>query len=414
MISVEEARETILAKVVPLDVVEVTIADALGSILAEDVRSDIDIVPFDNSAMDGFALIAADVASAAQEAPVELAIIDHIGAGYHHEGTVTSGQAVRIMTGAPVPEGCDCVEMVEKVTFTGEGLPGDTLVISAPVKRGRNVRYAGEEARAGEVVMAAGQKVVPAAVGLLSSAGRATVQVYRRPRVGVISLGSELIDSTEVPTPGKLRDSNSYALAAQAVAAGCETIRYGIVPDDRDLIADTLSRAIDECDLVVSSGGASAGDYDYITQVASELGEVFFEYVNMRPGKSQTFAVIRDTPFLGLAGNPAAASVGFEMLARPALLRMQGHTDLLRPVQAAVLASDVHKKDSRRHYLRGSVASDGRGGLVATPAKDQSSALLGTLSAGNCLIVIPHDALQLAAGETVGCVRLDIDEGVVV
>jgi len=412
LISVEEARELILSKVSGLDCQEVPLVESLGCVLAEDVTTDGDISPFDNSGMDGFALLSSDVEDASEQSPVRLRIMAHIGAGYTYDDTVTSGQAVRIMTGAATPSGIDAVEKIENVTFTGEGTVGDELIISKPVKQAQNVRFSGEEAKAGEVVMRAGQTILPAGMGLLSSAGRGTVKVYRRPHVGVIALGSELMDPTDRLLPGKLRDSNSYALAGQALAAGCTVTRYGRVDDDPELISAALAKAVDECDFVVTSGGASAGDYDFITQVAGDLGEVLFKYVNMRPGKSQTFAVIDGTPFVGLAGNPSAAAVGFEMLVRPALLKMQGHAALLRPTQKAILGQGLRRGNSRRQYLRGTIARDGQGRLVATPAGKQSSALLGALVHGNCLIIIPANSGALDEGAPVECIRLDVGEGV--
>ncbi len=411
MISVEEARATILAAVSQMPVVEVPLLEARGRVLAKDVVSSIDINPFNNSSMDGFALRHEDVAAASEDAPVSLKIVAHIGAGYHYDKTLEPGQAVRIMTGAPVPAGCDCVEKIENVQVTGEGTVDDTVIISQPVREDRNIRHAGEEVKAGGTLVSTSVVIKPATIGLFASAGMTAVPVYARPKVGVFSLGSELTVQGNPLEIGHLYDSNSFELAAQAADAGCDVVRYGTVPDDEQAIETLLSRAIDECDFVVTSGGASAGDYDYITQIADKLGSVSFKYVNMRPGKSQTFAVIRNTPFMGLAGNPAAAAVGFEMLVRPALRKMQGFAESTRVIQKAALVGDCTKRDPRRNYMRGTIAPDGKGGFTATPAKKQSSALYGALSNGNCLITIPEGVEFVADGSLVDCVRIDIPEG---
>ena len=411
MIPVEQARETILDSVRKISIAEVPLLEAEGRVLAQDVVSEIDINPFDNSAMDGFAMKHSDVATASETAPVSLRIVAHIGAGYHYDGQVQHGQAVRIMTGAPLPAGCDCVEKIENVRVSDKGTVGDSVILSRPVAEDRNIRHAGEEAKAGGVLVTAGTVIKPATIGLFASAGLTTVPVYKRPKVGVFSLGSELTTQGTPLETGHLYDSNSFELSAQAAEAGCEAMRYGTVPDDEKLIEEMLTKAIDECDFVVTSGGASAGDYDYITQIASKLGTVSFKYVNMRPGKSQTFAVINNTPFMGLAGNPAAAAVGFEMLVRPALLKMQGYTNLIRPMQKASLVGNCTKRDPRRNYLRGTITADGNGGFSATPAKKQSSALYGALSNGNCLIIIPEGVEFVADGARVDCVRIDVPEG---
>lgn len=413
MIPVEEARTTILDAVRLMPIAQVPLQEALGRVIAQDVVSPIDINPFDNSAMDGFAFKHEDVASASESAPVSLQIVAHIGAGYHYDQEVQHNQAVRIMTGAPVPAGCNCVEKIENVHVTGNGSVGDAVLISRPVKEDRNIRHAGEEVKAGGTLITAGTIIKPATIGLVASTGSATVPVFKRPKVGVFSLGSELVVQGTPLQAGQLYDSNSFELAAQAAQAGCNVVRYGTVPDDEQAIEHLVSQAIDECDFVVTSGGASAGDYDYITQIAEKLGRVSFKYVNMRPGKSQTFAVIRDTPFMGLAGNPAAAAVGFEMLVRPALLKMQGYSVLVRPIHKAALIGDCRKKDPRRNYMRGVITSDGKGGFLATPAKKQSSALYGALSNGNCLITIPEGVEFVANGTLVDCVRIDLPEGTV-
>ena len=413
MLAVEDARARVLSRVTCTDVEEVPLLQALGRALAADLTSDIDISPFANSAMDGFAVHAAVLEAATPENPVDLEVVAHIGAGAVYDGPVADNQCVRIMTGAPMPSACDAVVKIEDIAVvSGKGSVGSRVAFTAPVELGKNIRPAGQEAKAGQVVMKAGDVVDAAGIGLLASCGHATVPVHRRPRVGVIGLGSELVEICDVPGPGMIRNSNSPALAAQATEAGAIATIYPTVPDDRDQLLETVRKAVAENDFVLSSGGASGGDYDYVTSVVSELGELIFDRVNMRPGKSQTFGVIDGTPMLGLAGNPAAAFVGFEMLIRPALRKMQGYTTLERPVTCAKIDHEISKREKRREFLRGRVERREDGTYVATSFKNQSSALIGTMHQANCLLVIPEGPQQIAAGDEVCCLRLDIAEGV--
>lgn len=414
LVPIEDAQQIILDQVAPLSAETVDLVDAYQRTLAADAVSDIPVAPFDNTAMDGFAFKAADAADASAEAPARLKIVAHIPAGRTYDTAVQPGECVRIMTGAALPAGVDTVEKIENSAFTGDGLVGDELVLDHPVDKGANVRYAGEEVQAGEVAMHAQTVIGPAALGLLASTGNTQVPVFRRPVVGIISLGTELVDADAVPGPGQIRNSNGPALAGCTLRAGCVPKRYPVLPDDEQAIRATLSQAIAECDFVISSGGASAGDFDFVTQIAAELGQVFFKYVNMRPGKSQTFAMIDGTPYLGLAGNPAAALVGFEMLVSPALMKMQGRAHYFHPRQIAVLGTDAHKKGTRWNYQRATLVRSEDGRLVATPYHNQSSALFGTLQRGDCLVEIPGSVNRIAAGQAVSCVRLDIPAGTVV
>ena len=414
LIPVQEAQDIILEHVQPLPAETVSLAQAYGRTTAVDLSSDIDVSPFDNSAMDGFAFRAADVENASADNESRLEIVAHIAAGDWYDQEVQPGQCVRIMTGAAIPDGADTVEMIEKVSFTGKGLVGDYLVMDHAIELGKNVRYSGEEVKSGTVALPAGTTIEPAAMGLLASTGNTTIPVYRIPTVGILSLGSELVEAGEYPTPGHIRNSNGPALVGCVTRAGATPKLYPTLPDDYEAIKATLAQAIAECDFVISSGGASAGDFDYITDIAGELGQVFFKYVNMRPGKSQTFAVIDGTPFLGLAGNPAAAICGFEMLVFPALQKMQGRKALFHPVQQAILGKDTKKKGSRENYLRATLARDVDGRLVATPYRNQSSALFGTMHSSDCLVIVPGDVNFLPEGSEVACVHLDINAGTVI
>lgn len=415
--TVEDARRQILDRVPVMPAEEVGILQALGRVLAADMVSDIDVAPFDNSAMDGFAVHAADLAGAHAEAPSALPVVAHIGAGDWWDGPLEPGTVARIMTGAPVPAGADAVVKVELTSVaSGEGGIGSVINFMSEPKVGENVRRRGEEVRAGEVVLSAGDRLGAAGLGLLASTGHATVPVYRRPLVAIISTGSELVEVAEQPGPGKIRNSNSYSIAAQVLEAGGEPVRFPIVPDNLDDTRAAFSRAADECDFIITSGGVSVGDFDYVKPVLEELGEMTFCKVRMRPGNPQTMGSIRGVPFFGLPGNPTSTFVGFEMFVRPAIRKMCGHTSLDRPVVPAVLTHDLKKGQDRRYYLRGRVTralSPERGDTLAYEASvplSQSSALLTAAHFGNCLVVVPEGVGFVPAGTVVDCIRLDQEE----
>ena len=414
MISLEEARALVLSHVRPLPVETVPVLEAVGRVAAADLASDIDIAPFAHSAMDGFAVRASELAGASPESPVELDVIAEVAAGDVFEGVIGAGQCVRIMTGAPLPADADAVVKYEVVNaVSGDGKPGSRVAFRAPADARANVREAGEEARAGEVVVGRGEVVGTAGVGFLASCGITEVPTYRRPRVAVIAIGSELVAPTEVPAPGKIRNSNSYALAACAQAAGAVPVVLPIVEDTHEALAAAVRDAAASYDFVVTSGGASNGDFDFIKPVVEELGQLLMTTVNMRPGKAQTFGLVDGTPVFGLPGNPAAAYVGFEMIVRPALRKMQGFSRFERPVVKARLSTDAKKRDSRRIFLRSTLSKDAAGGYVVTPAKNQSSGLFGPIQRSNCMAILPEGLESRTAGSVVECVLLDVSEEIV-
>lgn len=413
MISLEEARALVLSHVEPLSVEAVPVLEAVGRVAAAELRSDIDIAPFAHSAMDGFALRAEEIASASEDTPVELDVIAEIAAGDVYEGAIAAGQCVRIMTGAPLPDDADSVVKYEIVdVVTGDGKPGSRVAFATPTALGSNVRQAGEEAKAGETVVEAGEVIGSAGVGFLAGCGILEVPTYQRPRVAVISIGSELVDPTEVPTAGKIRNSNSYALAACVQAAGGVPSILPIVEDTQEALAAAVRDAAARFDFVVTSGGASNGDFDFIKPVVEELGELLMTTVNIRPGKAQTFGVVDGTPVFGLPGNPAAAYVGFEMIIRPALRKMQGYVHFERPMVLAKLSRDVKKKDPRRIFLRGTLYKNDEGDYVVAPAKNQSSGLFGVIQRSNCMAIMPEGLESRTAGSLIECVLLDVNEEV--
>jgi molybdopterin molybdotransferase len=324
--------------------------------------------------------------------------------------TVGPGQATRIMTGAPMPRGADAVVMVEYTKgVEREGGAGGVVAVERAVRQGENVRRRGEDMLAGDIVLSQGEVVRPATIGLLAAVGRPEVSVYGRPRVAVVSTGDELVDIAEKPGPGRIRNTNAWSLSAQVLAAGGIPERLEIVRDTEEDTRAALSRASD-FDAMLATGGVSMGDFDVVRDVLESMGELSFWKVAMRPGAPLTFGLLDGTPFLGLPGNPTSSMVGFELFARPALRKMQGFAELDRPRVEATLEHDVKKKPHRTYFLRGRLVRGADGYTVALSGS-QSSALLTSMHAANCLLVLPEGSGRFAAGEVVECIRLDLEEG---
>jgi molybdopterin molybdotransferase len=407
MISVEEARSRVLASISPIGTERVSALESLGRVLAADVISDIDVAPFDNSAMDGYAVRVVDVAGASEDAPVRLRVVEHIAAGAFPTVPLGPGEVTRIMTGAPVPEGAEAVIMVER---TSEEDGGATAVIMTSARDGENIRRKAEDVHAGETVLVAGEIVGAAAIGLMAAVGCAEPLVYRRPRVAIVATGDELVAIDAFPGPGKIRNSNSYTLAAQVIDAGGVPIVLEVARDTVEHTTAILSRA-PEFDLMVSTGGVSMGDYDVVKDVLEQIGEMDFWRVAMRPGAPQTHGTIGGTPFFGLPGNPTSTMVGFELFVRPVVLKMQGHTALDRPQHEVILGHDIKKKADRRYYMRAVTGRSPDGTYVASLAGAQSSAMLTSMHRANCLLVLPEGETFFPAGTKTECIRLDRKEG---
>lgn len=416
MMSVEEALECVLSHVQPLEAETIPLLGAVGRVAAEDLRSDCDIAPFDHAAMDGFAVRVADLAQASAEHPVALQVVGEVPAGSVYSGEVGPGEAVRIMTGAPVPAGADAVVKYEIVDYgAGDGRQGSSVSFSQPAGNAENIRGKGEEIAEGEVAVHAGETISAAGVGFLASCGITEVPVHRRPRVAVIPIGSELLPADRPLRSGCIRDSNSYAMAACVAQAGGVPARLPIVPDSEERLERTIRLAAEDYDFVITTGGASNGDYDFIKPVVEELGELHMTLVSMRPGKAQTFGTVNGTPVFGLPGNPAAAYCGFEVLIRQALRKMQGYSSFGRPTVKARLVGSRKKKDPRRIYLRATLQRNAEGELTVTPAKNQSSGLFSTLQRANCLAVLPEGTSSnpIPDGTMLDCLLLDVEEGTV-
>lgn len=413
MISPEQAKHLILQHVNMLPTESVPLVQSSGRVSAEDLRTDIDLAPFDHSSMDGYAVHAADIAHASSDHPVTLSVVGEVGAGHVFDQEVPAGSCVRIMTGAPVPAGLDAVVKQEVTTVVArEGDKITRVSMTEPIEKGKFIRPKAQEAHAHDVVVHKGEVINPAGVGFLASCGITDVLVPTRPRVAIIATGTELVPPNQKPKPGKIRNSNSYALAACVMQAGGIPDILPICPDEKDLLASKVKQACIDHDFVVTTGGAANGDFDFIKQVISECGTLYMTLVNMRPGKAQAFGIVDGTPVIGLPGNPAASYVGFQMLIRPALLKMQGYTQLERPHIVARLACDQHRRDPRRTYLRATLEHTDSG-LQVTPYKNQSSGLFGPLQKCNCLAILPEGEKGMAAGDEIDCILIDVPEGVV-
>ena len=407
LLSVGVALQEILARVEALPARSVAIDEALGLVLGSAIRSPEDLPPFPNSAMDGFAVRAADVASASPEAPVRLKVLADAPAGSVIHCEVTPGTTVRIMTGAELPLGTEAVVPVEYTRSTPQ-----EVAIHRPVRKGGNLRLAGEDVHAGETVLIQGLTVRPAEIGLLAAIGCTQVYVLPAPRVGVMTSGTELVEAGERPGPGQIRDANIHALCAQVKAAGALAIGFPRVPDRREAVEGALRQALDACDVVLTNGGVSAGDYDFMQETLQRVGAVqVFCQVNQKPGRPLIFWMFQGKPVFGLPGNPVAAMVCFEMYVRPALRKMLGQPLLFRPRVEAVLAEDYRKgeTDRRTHFVRVQARWEASR-WVATSTGSQGSGILSSMTRANAIAVIPEAAGDLRAGATVSLCLTDLPE----
>lgn len=359
---------------------DVDLRSALGLVLAEPVEAVESVPPFDNTAMDGFAVRAADTAGA----PVDLSIIGTLAAGSVSDREVGAGEAMRIMTGAPMPPGADAVVMVERTKASADDT---TVKIEIRVEVGNHVRGAGEDLRSGQEVFAAGTVLGPAHIGVLASIGCRQVPTYRRLRVGVLSTGDELVMGT--PGPGQIRDSNRDALLALLEAAGMIGVDLGLVSDDEEAIEGAILAGVAGCDAVLTSGGVSMGDFDYVKAVLDRIGDMRWMQVAIRPAKPLAFGLVDGTPVFGLPGNPVSSMVSFELFARPALRSMSGHTDLERRRVVAVSEGGLDRHpDGKVHFARVTVDySDGT--YMVASVKGQGSHQLTAMASADGLAVLP-------------------------
>ncbi|HEY8525341.1 MAG TPA: gephyrin-like molybdotransferase Glp [Acidimicrobiales bacterium] len=407
MITLEEATAHVLAGCAPRPARRVARPDAVGCVLAADVRAGEDVPPFANTAMDGYAVRAADVASA----PVTLPVVAEVAAGHPAPRALQPGEAMRIFTGAPMPEGADAVVMVE---WTERLDGGDRVAIQRPVAPGTHIRPAGDDLRAGEPVFAAGDHLTPAHVGVLASLGIDEVAVHPRPRVGVLSTGDELVEGPRPLRPGEIRDSNRPTLLALVARSGFEAVDLGTAPDDEGAITAALRRGVETCDAVLSSGGVSMGDADLVKVVLDRMGDMRWMQVAIRPAKPLAFGTVRPpegppVPVFGLPGNPVSSMVSFELFARPGIRRLAGHPDhRLHRARLAAVADEplTRKPDGKVHFARVTVAVDGDGVLRVRPSGGQGSHQLGAMAKADGLAVLP-DGEGVPAGGRVRVILLD-------
>ncbi|MFF3005155.1 gephyrin-like molybdotransferase Glp [Kitasatospora sp. NPDC057940] len=414
--TVDEHLSDVLASVGPLPAIELQLLDAQGCRLDEDVLADGDLPPFDNSSMDGYAVRTADTAGATDPYPSVLAVVGDIAAGAGELPRVGPGQAARIMTGAPVPPGAQAVAPVEWTDGgTGTGVPADAMTapvedeevrVLRPVAEGAHIRRRGSDVAAGTKVLGAGTRLGPTQLGLLAAIGRATVKVRPRPRVVVLSTGSELVQPGEPVGPGQISDSNSFTLTAAAQDAGAIAYRVGAVPDRADRLRAVLEDQLGRADLIVTSGGVSVGAYDVVKEVFESYGGVDFRRLRMQPGKPQGFGRIggpAGVPLLALPGNPVSAYISFELFVRPVIRTMLGAADVHRPVVRALCPAALRSPAGRRQFLRGRYsAADG----TVEPVGGAESHLVGALARANCLITVPEAVTALPAGSEVDVVLL--------
>jgi len=380
VIPLGEARAHVLDRVAVLPAVEVPIADALGAVTPEAVVSAEAVPPFPNSAMDGYAVRAADTAGA----PVDLKVVGMIAAGTAGDLVVGPGEAARIMTGAPMPAGADAIVLVERTRTEG-----DVVTIEITVEPGTSVRGVGEDVNAGDVVVGPGTVLTPGHLGVLASVGVERVRVHPRPRVGVLSTGDELVESGPLAR-GQIRDSNRPTLLALLRESGFEAVDLGVARDDEASVTDAIERAVSECDAVLTSGGVSMGDLDYVKVVLDQIGEMRWMQIAIRPAKPFAFGTVRGVPVFGLPGNPVSSMVSYELFARPALRKMAGHAVLDRLVVPAVAVDGIRRKvDGKTFFARVVARQAGDGTWEVRSAGGQGSHQLAAMAAANALAVVP-------------------------
>ncbi|GAB6267436.1 MAG: molybdopterin molybdotransferase MoeA [Smithella sp.] len=401
MISVEEALKTILINFRPLGLEKINILDGRGRVIGEDILASRNIPSANNSAMDGYAVRHIDTKGAARDKPLKLKIIEDIPAGKVALKKINKGEAARIMTGAVIPEGADAVVRQEDTLKDGK-----TVIIYTSAKKADHIRFAGEDVRKSELVMKKGSALRPADIGMLAALGKAFVSAYQKPRVAIMSTGDELVDIEIDPPPGKIVNSNSYSLAAQVLECGAIPIMLGISKDKKSDLEETFKTAM-HADLIISSGGVSVGDFDFVKNVMGEIGNAMhFWQVAMRPGKPLAFGAIEGVPLFGLPGNPVSAMVSFEQFVRPSLLKMQGYKNIFRQTIKAICAEDFQKQAGFKHFIR-AVVKKGKNKYVVTTTGDQGSGILKSMVTANGLIVMGENETRIEKGTEVTVQLLD-------
>jgi molybdenum cofactor synthesis domain-containing protein len=413
VIPLANVQAAIFGAVSRLEPIEVELRDARGLVLVERVTAPEAVPPFANTAMDGYAVRAADTEGAAEGSPRRLRVVGKLAAGHAPTVAVGDGEAIRIMTGAPMPDGADAVVMVERTERVAGTQGDDGVLITLEVESGRHVRRAGGDLEAGDVVFEPGTVLTPARIGVLATVGARRVRVHPRARVGVLSTGDELVESGPL-SPGKIRDSNRPMLLAQLADAGAEPIDLGAAHDDADLMTSTLRDAVDRCDAVITSGGVSVGDFDYVSDAleriarddASGASRVDWYQVAIKPAKPLCIGMLSGTPVFGLPGNPVSSFVSFELFARPALRMMMGNPRPFRPEVLATAADGLPRRPDGKLHLDRVVVEIIDGRYVATAVRSQESNALAASAAANGLARLP-DGAGVDAGDTVTVMLLE-------
>ncbi len=416
MINVEEALAKILNSIEILDSEEKPLLDCLGQVLAEDVYSPLDVPPHDNSAMDGYAVLAGSIKGASRKNPKVLRVLGELAAGDVSDLKVEPGTAIRIMTGAFVPDKADVVvpfEDTDEIDRKEAAISKTEIGVHVSLAEGSNIRRRGEDIAKEELVLRKGKLLRPADIGVLASLGKSVVSVIRRPLVGILATGNEVAKINRPLPAGKIYNSNSYSLAAQVVQCGGIPRILGVAPDDVEQLTAAVHEGL-ECDMLVTSGGVSVGDYDVVKQVLAAEGNVSFWTVRMKPGKPLAFGMFKrsdgtEIPHLGLPGNPVSSMITFEVFARPAIFKMMGRNNLSKSNISAVMEDSVGNKDGRRIFARVVVTrKDSK--YFAHITGPQGSGVLSSMAKANGLAVIPESTNEVKPGETVEVIMLDWDE----
>ena len=421
MLPVEDALRRILDLCEPLPTETRPIVDAVGQVLAERIVAPFDIPPHDNTAMDGYAVQSASTAGAAQDAPTRLRVIGELAAGYLYDGAVGAGEAVRIMTGAPMPDGADTIVPFEETDEQGLRAPGqehdergaiaDVGILKAAAP-GANIRRRGEDVRQGDRVLERGAVLRGPEIAVLASLGVAHAQVVARPRVAILSTGDELLSPGQPPAPGKIYDSNSYGLSALVEQYGGIPKRAGIASDTIEALTDAINEALADADLLITSAGVSRGDFDVVKEVLAREGAIDFWTVRMKPGKPLAFGRFaapdgRRVPHIGLPGNPVSSLLAFELFGRLAIQKLMGREPQPRPIVRAIADDDIVNTDARRVYARATMALDPDGRWHARLTGPQGSGVLTSMALANGYAVCPEDAERVHAGQECDVIMVD-------
>lgn len=416
MISVEEARDRILAYFSRLEVERRDLVEALGQVLAEDIVAPFDIPPLDNTAMDGYAVRAKDTTGASEAAPIELRVVANLAAGYVLETSIGAGEAVRIMTGAPMPPGSDAIVPFEETDEPLRGVneaavQGESVRVFKGAEPGANIRYRAEDMTAGRTIIPAGRVVRASEIGVLASIGLSEVPVYRRPVVAILSTGDEVTAPGEPLLPGRIYDANAHGIAALVRKYGGVPKMLGIARDTAEDLTAKIREGLG-ADMLVTSAGVSRGDFDVVKDVLAREGAIDFWTVRMKPGKPLAFGAFtapdgRRVPHLGLPGNPVSSMVSFELFGRPAIFTMLGRSDWERPVIRAITRDAVRNTDARRFYARCIVTLGEDGRYHADLTGPQGSGILTSMSAANALTIIPEDVPVAEPGDEIDVMMLD-------